>query len=175
MFISGGAPLARELAEFFTTVGVPVYQGYGLTETSPVIATNVPGANHIGTVGLPIPGIEARIAEDGELQVRGPWSCWATTKSPTKPAVLSPDGWFSTGDIGHLDHDGYLVITDRKKELLKTAGGKLVAPAPIENALKTSPYIASIVLVGDQRRFISALIVPNFTTVQARARELDAR
>jgi long-chain acyl-CoA synthetase len=172
MFISGGAPLARELAEFFTAVAVPVYQGYGLTETSPVIATNLPGANHIGTVGLPVPGIEARFAPDGELQVRGPLVMQGYYKKPDETrAVLAPDGWLSTGDIGHFDPAGFLIITDRKKELLKTAGGKLVAPAPIENALKTSPYIASAVLIGDQRRFISALIVPNFTSLQARARE----
>jgi long-chain acyl-CoA synthetase len=169
-FISGGAPLAPELAEFFTTVGLPLFQGYGLTESSPVISTNLPRENHIGTVGRPIPGIETRIAEDGELLVRGPCVMQGYYKKPEETrAVLSPDGWLATGDIGRLDADGYLTITDRKKELLKTAGGKMIAPAPIENALKSSPYILNAVLVGDRRPYIAALIVPNFVTVQARA------
>lgn len=171
-FISGGAPLAPELAEFFTAVGMPLYQGYGLTESSPVIATNLPGENHIGTVGRPIPGAETRIAEDGELLVRGPCVMQGYYKKPEETrATISPDGWLSTGDIGRLDADGYLTITDRKKELLKTAGGKLIAPAPVENALKSSPYILNAVLVGDRRPYIAALIVPNFATVQARARQ----
>jgi len=169
-FISGGAPLAPELAEFFTTVGLPLFQGYGLTESSPVISTNLPRENHIGTVGRPIPGIETRFAEDGELLVRGPCVMQGYYKKPEETrAVLSPDGWLATGDIGRLDADGYLTITDRKKELLKTAGGKMIAPAPIENALKSSPYILNAVLVGDRRPYIAALIVPNFVTVQARA------
>jgi long-chain acyl-CoA synthetase len=171
-FISGGAPLGPELAEFFTTVGMPLYQGYGLTESSPVIATNLPSENRIGTVGRPIPGVEARIAEDGELLVRGPCVMQGYYRKPEETrAAISPDGWLATGDIGRLDADGYLTITDRKKELLKTAGGKLIAPAPIENALKSSPYILSAVVVGDRRPYIAALIVPNFATVQARARE----
>ncbi len=169
IFISGGAPLSKALAEFLTAVGFVIMQGYGLTETSPVIATNVPGANHIGTVGPPIPGLELRIAEDGEIQVRGPCVMMGYYLKPEETrAVLSEDGWLSTGDIGHLE-EGFLVITDRKKELLKTAGGKLVAPAPIENLLKTSPYILNAVLLGDKRRFIAALIVPNFANVQALA------
>jgi long-chain acyl-CoA synthetase len=169
-FISGGAPLALELAEFFTTVGLPLFQGYGLTETSPVVATNLPSANHVGTVGRPIPGVETRTAEDGELLVRGPCVMQGYYKKPEETrAVLSPDGWLATGDIGHLDADGYLSITDRKKELLKTAGGKIIAPAPIENALKSSPFIVSAALVGDRRPYVAALIVPNFATVQARA------
>lgn len=169
-FISGGAPLAPELAEFFNTVGLPLYQGYGLTETSPVVATNLPSACHIGTVGRPISGVEVRTAEDGELLVRGPCVMQGYYKKPEETrAVLSSDGWLATGDIGRLDADGYLSITDRKKELLKTAGGKLIAPAPIENALKSSPFIASAVLVGDRRPYVAALIVPNLATVQPRA------
>jgi len=169
-FISGGAPLAPELAEFFTTVGLPLFQGYGLTETSPVVATNLPSASRIGTVGRPIPGVEVRTAADGELLVRGPCVMQGYYKKPEETrAVLSPDGWLATGDIGHLDESGFLCITERKKELLKTAGGKLIAPAPIENALKSSPYILSAALVGDRRPYIAALIVPNFATVQARA------
>jgi long-chain acyl-CoA synthetase len=169
-FISGGAPLAPELAEFFTTVGLPLFQGYGLTETSPVVATNLPSANRIGTVGRPVPGVEVRTAEDGELLVRGPCVMQGYyKKGEDTRAVLSPDGWLATGDIGRLDADGYLSITDRKKEILKTAGGKIVAPAPIENALKSSPFILSAAVVGDRRPYIAALIVPNFATVQARA------
>jgi long-chain acyl-CoA synthetase len=175
-FISGGAPLAPELAEFFTTVGLPLYQGYGLTETSPVVATNLPSACHIGTVGRPISGVEVRTAEDGELLVRGPCVMQGYYKKPEETrAVLSSDGWLATGDIGRLDADGYLSITDRKKELLKTAGGKLIAPAPIENALKSSPFIASAVLVGDRRPYIAALIVPNFATIQGRAAQAGVR
>ena len=175
-FISGGAPLAPELAEFFTTVGLPLYQGYGLTETSPVVATNLPSASHVGTVGRPIPGVQVRTAEDGELLVRGPCVMQGYYKKPEETrAVLSPDGWLATGDIGHLDADGYLLITDRKKELLKTAGGKLIAPAPIENALKSSPFILSAALVGDRRPYIAALVVPNFATVQARAAQAGVK
>lgn len=175
-FISGGAPLATELAEFFNTVGLPLYQGYGLTETSPVISTNLPGSSRIGTVGRLIPGVEARIAEDGELLVRGPCVMQGYSKKPDETrAVLSPDGWLATGDIGRIDPDGFLVITDRKKELLKTAGGKLIAPAPIENALKSSPFILSAALVGDRRPYIAALIVPNFATVQARAAQAGVK
>jgi long-chain acyl-CoA synthetase len=175
-FISGGAPLATELAEFFTTVGLPLYQGYGLTETSPVVATNLPSACRIGTVGRPISGVEVRTAEDGELLVRGPCVMQGYYKKPEETrAVLSSDGWLATGDIGRLDADGYLSITDRKKELLKTAGGKLIAPAPIENALKSSPFIASAVLVGDRRPYIAALIAPNFATIQGRAAQAGVR
>ena len=175
-FISGGAPLAPELGEFFTTVGLPLYQGYGLTETSPVVATNLPSACHIGTVGRPIHGVEVRTAEDGELLVRGPCVMQGYYKKPEETrAVLSSDGWLATGDIGHLDADGYLSITDRKKELLKTAGGKLIAPAPIENALKSSPYILSAAVVGDRRPYVAALVVPNFATVQARAAQAGVK
>jgi long-chain acyl-CoA synthetase len=175
-FISGGAPLATELAEFFNTVGLPLYQGYGLTETSPVISTNLPGSSRVGTVGRLIPGIEARIAEDGELLVRGPCVMQGYAKKPEETrAVLSPDGWLATGDIGRIEPDGFLVITDRKKELLKTAGGKLIAPAPIENALKSSPFILNAALVGDRRPYIAALIVPNFGTVQARAAQAGVK
>ncbi len=172
VFISGGAPLSTPLAEFFMAVGLEIAQGYGLTETSPVVTFNMNRPNRIGTVGRPIRGVEVRIADDGEIFVRGNCVMMGYYRKPEETrAVISPDGWFATGDIGRLDSDGYLIVTDRKKELLKTAGGKLVAPAPIENALKTSPYILNAAVVGDKRRFIAALIVPNFTSVEARARE----
>ncbi len=141
-FVSGGAPLAPELAEFFWSVNLPVFQGYGLTETSPIATANLPPANKVGTVGRPIPHVELRIADDGEILVKGPCVMQGYYNKPAETAqVITPDGWFCTGDIGRLDADGYLIITDRKKELLKTAGGKFVAPAPIENLLKTSRFI----------------------------------
>ncbi len=170
IFYSGGAPLAKELAEFFWAVGVPVYQGYGLTESSPVISTNTPKANKVGTVGRPIPHCEVKIAEDGEILAQGPNVMQGYYNKPeaTREAVTL-DGWLSTGDIGHLDADGYLVITDRKKELLKTAAGKFVAPAPIEIKLRTSPFIANAMVVGDTRKFVSALIVPNRTAIETKA------
>jgi long-chain acyl-CoA synthetase len=172
-FISGGAPLARELAEFFWTVGVPIYQGYGLTETSPVVSNNVPDANRVGTVGKTIPNVEVRIAADGEILVRGPCVMRGYFLKPAETReVLSEDGWLATGDVGYLDPDGYLVVTDRKKDLLKTAAGKFVAPQPIENTLKTSPFILNAAVVGDKRKFVAALIVPHFANVEARAREL---
>jgi long-chain acyl-CoA synthetase len=172
LFISGGGPLAPALAEFFNTVGIPVSQGYGLTETSPVISFSVKAPDHIGSSGHPIRDVEVRIADDGEILVRGPCVMMGYYKDPEATrAMISPDGWLATGDIGYLDQDGYLTITDRKKDILKTAGGKIIAPAPIENALKTSPYIQNAALVGDQRRFVAALIVPNCANLQALARE----
>ena len=171
-FISGGGPLAPELAEFLWAVGVPVYQGYGLTETSPVVCANYPGANKVGTVGRPIAHVRVRIAEDGEIFVQGPCVMKGYYNKPEETrAVISPDGWLATGDIGRLDEDGYLYITDRKKDLFKTAAGKFVAPQPIENQLKASPLISNAVLVGDKHKFIAALIVPDFQNVEAAARK----
>jgi long-chain acyl-CoA synthetase len=171
-FISGGGPLARELAEFFWAVGVPVYQGYGLTETSPVVSANYPGANKVGTVGQPIEHVSVRLAEDGEILVQGPCVMKGYYLKPEDTsAVISPDGWLATGDIGRMDEDGYLYVTDRKKDLFKTAAGKFVAPQPIENMLKVNPLILNAVLVGDAHKFIAALIVPNFANVEAAARE----
>ena len=171
-FCSGGAPLAPELAEFFWALNVPVYQGYGLTETAPVLTSNVPAANKVGTVGRPIPQVELRIAEDGEILAKGPNVMQGYYRKPDATReVLSEDGWFRTGDIGRIDEDGYLIITDRKKELLKTSAGKFVAPAPIENMLKTSRYITNAILVGDKRKFVSVLIVVNFVAIEAEAKK----
>jgi long-chain acyl-CoA synthetase len=171
-FSAGGAPLAPELAEFFWSVGVTIHQGYGLTETSPVVTANTPAANKIGTVGRPIPNVQVKIAEDGEILVKGPNVMQGYYHKPEATReVFTPDGWFRTGDIGRLDEDGYLIITDRKKELLKTAAGKFVAPAPIENTLKTSPYITNAIVVGDTRKFVSVLIVPNFANIETAAQK----
>ena len=171
-FFSGGAPLAPELSEFFWSINVPVLEGYGLTETAPVIASNVPKKNKVGTVGMPISHVQVRIADDGEIQVKGPCVMQGYFHKPDQSReVLSSDGWFSTGDIGRLDQDGYLIITDRKKELLKTAAGKFVAPAPIENLLKQSPFITNAIVVGDKHKFVSVLIVPNFAGIENEARK----
>jgi long-chain acyl-CoA synthetase len=171
IFSSGGAPLAPELAEFFWSIGLPVYQGYGLTETSPVVTFNSPQANRVGTVGPPIENVQISLAADGEILVKGPCVMQGYYKKPDQTReVFTPDGWFCTGDIGRLDEKGYLIITDRKKELLKTAGGKFVAPAPIENLLKTSPLISNAMVVGDGKKFVSVLIVPNFVGIEAAAR-----
>jgi long-chain acyl-CoA synthetase len=169
--MSGGAPLARELAEFFWSIGIFIYQGYGLTETSPVLTSNYP-KNRVGSSGRPIENVQIRIADDGEILAKGPCLMQGYYKLPEATReVISEDGWFKTGDIGYLDKDNYLFITDRKKDLLKTAAGKFVAPQPIENSLKTSPYILNAMVVGDQRKFIVALIVPNPVTVTAKLAE----
>jgi long-chain acyl-CoA synthetase len=175
MVFSGGAPLSKELADFFWSVGIPIYQGYGLTETSPILTSNYP-QNRSGSSGRPIPNVLIRIAADGEVLAKGPCVMQGYYKSPDATReVIDEEGWFHTGDIGYLDSDNYFFITDRKKDLIKTAGGKFVAPQPIENALKTSPYILNAMIVGDQRRFVVALIVPNATTVSAKAQEQGLR
>jgi len=169
--LSGGAPLSKDLCEFFWAIGIPIYQGYGLTETSPVLSSNHP-QNRAGSSGRPIRNVQIRIADDGEILAKGPCVMQGYFKSPESTReVLSDDGWFKTGDIGYLDKDNYLFITDRKKDLLKTAAGKFVAPQPIENTLKTSPYILNAMVVGDQRKFVVALIVPNHATVSAKLAE----
>jgi long-chain acyl-CoA synthetase len=174
IFISGGAPLGRELAEWFADIGIRIHEGYGLTETSPVIAVNSPGAHKIGTVGKPLANLEVRIAEDGEVLVRGPSVSKGYWNKPEETRAAFVDGWFKTGDIGKLDSDGFLSITDRKKDLIKTSGGKFIAPQPIENSLKHNPLIAEAVVLGDKRKFPAALISPSFPVLEdwARANEV---
>jgi long-chain acyl-CoA synthetase len=170
-FISGGAPLGRELAEWYADIGIPIHEGYGLTETSPVIAVNTPAANRLGTVGKPLPNVEVRIADDGEVLVRGPSVFKGYWNRPEETQAAFVDGWFKTGDIGYLDSDGYLSITDRKKDLIKTSGGKFIAPQPIENSLKLNPLIGTAVVFGDRRKFPAVLISPNFPVLENWARE----
>ena len=167
IFISGGAPLGIDTARWFASAGIAVWEGYGLTETSPVIALNTLGNRRIGSVGKPLPNIELKFAEDGELLVRGPSVFSGYWHKPAATAeCLDADGWFSTGDIAHLDADNFLFITDRKKELLKTSGGKLVAPQPVESKLKNNVLVAQAALVGDRHKFVCVLIAPNFAALE---------
>ncbi|MEE8111649.1 MAG: long-chain fatty acid--CoA ligase [Acidobacteriota bacterium] len=161
-FIAGGAALPLEVEKFFTACGIPVVQGYGLTETSPVIAVNSLEDNRLGTVGRPVRGVEVRVAEDGEILTRGPNVMKGYYRNDKATREVLRDGWFYTGDIGWLDPDGFLKITDRKKDLIKTSGGKSVAPQPLEGRLREDDLIAEVIVLGEGRRFISALIVPDF-------------
>jgi long-chain acyl-CoA synthetase len=166
--ISGGAPLSRDLAEFFWGAGVPIFEGYGLSETSPVLTVNTREHVKMGTVGRALPGVELKIAADGEILAKGPnimKGYWGMEKETAE--VIDSEGWFHTGDIGEIDSEGFLRITDRKKELIINAYGKNVAPAPIENSLKGSRFISQAVVIGDQKKFLSALLVPDFDALKS--------
>ena len=168
--ISGGAPLAPKVMEFFFAVGIPVIEGYGLTETSPVICLNRPGHEKPGSVGPPVPGVEVRIGAEGEILTRGPHVMQGYFRNDEATRAALRDGWFHTGDVGRLEPDGSLTITDRLKDLLVTAGGKKVAPQPLEAQLKTSKWISEAVLLGDRQPYIVCLLIPNFANLEAEAR-----
>ena len=170
--VSGSAPLPAAIAEFFHGVGLPIIEGYGLTETAPILTVNPPTAPRAGTVGKAIAGVELRIAADGEILARGPNLMAGYYNKPQATEDAIKDGWFHTGDIGTLDQDGYLAITDRKKDLLVTSGGKKIAPQPIENVLKQSPLIAEAVVIGDRRKYAAALLVPEFAALERRLKDL---
>ena len=171
IFVSGSAPLGMDTAGWFADVGIRIFEGYGLTETSPVISLNFPNAHRIGTVGRALENVQCRFAEDGEVEVKGPSifkGYWKKEKETAE--AFTADGWFKTGDIGNIDKDGYLSITDRKKELLKTSGGKMIAPQPIENKLKANVLVGQAALVGDKHKFACVLISPNFAALEGWAK-----
>jgi len=172
ILVSGGAPLAPKISEFFYASGLAILEGYGLTETSPVLAVNTFTDFKIGSVGKPFTGTEIKIAEDGEILARGPQVMlgYYNDQAATRE-VLSPDGWLATGDIGYLDEDGFLIITDRKKDVLVTAGGKNIAPQPLENAIKTNKFVSQVIVIGDKLPYLSCLIVPNFENLAAQIKQ----
>ena len=168
--ITGGAALSDDIYLIFTGAGITIYQGYGLTETSPVISSNNPRSGRLGTVGKAIRNVDVRLAADGEIEVRGPGVMAGYFNKPeATQQAFTPDGWFRTGDIGEIDEDGFLRITDRKKELFKTSGGKYIAPSHIEQMVRASRFISQAILIGDRRKFPSALIVPNFEMLESYA------
>jgi len=169
-FLCGGAPLSKDIGEFFYAIGLTVIEGYGLTETSPVITANTFENLKFGTVGKPIPGVDVRIDEDGEILTKGPHVMNGYYKKEAASREVFEGGWFHTGDIGHFDEEGFLVITDRKKDIIVTSGGKNVAPQPIEGILNLNAYISNALVIGDSRKFISALVVPNFEKLEEYAK-----
>ncbi|HET7891982.1 MAG TPA: long-chain fatty acid--CoA ligase [Candidatus Sulfotelmatobacter sp.] len=170
IFVSGGAPLGKELGAWYASMGIRIHEGYGLTETSPVIAINNPRAHKLGTVGRPLPNVDVRIAHDMEILVRGPSVFRAYWNRPDETRDAFVDGWFKTGDIGSLDEEGFLSVTDRKKDLLKTSGGKFIAPQPVENSLKLNLLVGTAVVLGDRRKFASVIISPKFPLLEEWAR-----
>ncbi len=175
IMVSGGAKLPYEIGLFYNGIGIPLLEGYGLTETSPVISVNPYGKNKIGTVGLPLPKVEVKIAEDGELLVKGPNVFKGYHNKPEENKLAFKNGWFCTGDIAEIDESGYIKITDRKKDLIVTSGGKNIAPQAIENILKEDPFISEVMVYGDGKKFLSALIVPNFEALYQWAEERDLK
>ena len=171
LFVSGGAPLGMELAAWYASIGIRIHEGYGLTETSPVIAVNTPRSHKLGAVGRPLSNVEVKIADDGEILIRGPSVFRGYWNRPEETSNAFVDGWFKTGDIGKLDEDGFLWVTDRKKDLLKTSGGKFIAPQPIENSLKLSAFIGTAMVVGDRRKFAAVIISPSFPLLEDWARD----
>ena len=170
ILVSGGAPLSSDVALAFLGARIPIVQGYGLTETSPVITAGQLRDNRVGTAGKPIRHVEVRIAADGEIETRGPNVMLGYWHKPEETRdAFTADGWFKTGDVGHLDLDGYLIITDRKKELLKTSGGKYIAPQLVEQLIKTSRFVNQVVVIGDGRKFPAALIVPDWQQLEGYA------
>jgi len=170
-FLCGGAPLSKDIGEFFYAIGLTIIEGYGLTETSPVITANTFENLKFGTVGKPIPGVDVRIDEAGEILTKGPNVMNGYYKKEAASREVFEGGWFHTGDIGHFDEEGFLVITDRKKDIIVTSGGKNVAPQPIEGILNLNPYISNALVIGDRRKFISALVVPDFEKLEEYAKQ----